>query len=115
QLVVGVDLAVKAVQTTLEQSTSSLKRSEIISSLAEISRVVKSSTAEKRAVLVVSDMIEHSSVTSFYGGGNSLRHIDPVKELKTAETRGLIGNFDGAAIYVLGAGILPPAPASVGA
>jgi hypothetical protein len=79
-----------------------------MASLKAISTKVNKSTARNKVVLIVSDMLENSSVSSFYANkGQSVNRIDPVKEMKTAEENRLFGDFNGAKVYVIGAGLLP--------
>lgn len=84
-----------------------LAKSDVLASLKAISARVKKSPARQKVVLLASDMLENSSVTSFYGArGESVRQIDPVKELKHAVEHDLVADFGGARIYVIGAGLL---------
>lgn len=88
-------------------ANASLGKSDVLASLKAISARVKKSPARQRVVLLASDMLENSSVTSFYGArGESVRQIDPAKELRDAVDHELIADFGGARIYVIGAGLL---------
>nr|WP_269809250.1 hypothetical protein [Enterovibrio nigricans] len=81
--------------------------SEVISSVAEISnQIVSASTAADKVVLLISDMLENSSAVSFYHSG-SVRMINPQQELDNVMSRNELGQFGGARIYVMGAGLLP--------
>ncbi len=102
----GVKLALAAIGDTIQQSSSDLAKSDVIGSLTETSRIVKVSQTPRRIVLVVSDMLENSSISSFYAN-NSVRKIDPVKELKAVEANSLFGDFGGASVFVMGAGLIP--------
>ena len=102
----GVRLAFDAVGKTLGGSSNELARSDLIASIAEGSRIVKASQVPRRIVLIVSDMVENSSIASFYAK-NNLRLIDPEKELATVERNRLFGDFGGASVYVMGAGLIP--------
>jgi hypothetical protein len=104
----GVKLALAAIGNTIMQSSADLAKSDVIASLSETSRIVKAAQAPRRIVFIVSDMLENSSVSSFYAN-NGVRKIDPVKELKGVETNRLFGDFGGASIFVMGAGIVPEA------
>lgn len=104
-------VAMQAIGTALRAgfggANTSLGKSDVMASLKAISARVKKSPAKQRVVLLASDMLENSSVTSFYGAkGESVRQIDPAKELKVAVEHDLIGDFGGASIYVIGAGLL---------
>lgn len=88
-------------------ASSALSKSDVMASLKSIAARVKKSPAREKLVLIASDMLENSSVTSFYDNkGTTVRHIDPAKELKLAADNDLLADFGGAKIYVIGAGLL---------
>jgi hypothetical protein len=86
---------------------STFSNSEILASLTKLSKQVRDSPADEKIVVIVSDLLEHSSATSFYKK-QTLRTIDPDVELANAEKLNLIGDFGGATVYVIGAGLLSP-------
>lgn len=94
-----------ALRTAFGESSGDIAKSDVLASLKDISGKVRQSQAAEKVVLLVSDMLENSSVSSFYAG-QSVRRIDPEREMKTASDSQLLGNFGGARIYVLGAGLL---------
>lgn len=95
------------VSQLLGNPLSNAANSDILLALSDISQqLIAPSPAGHRLVLLVSDMLEHSSITSFYSR-QTLRQIDPSSELAKVEEAGLVGNFDRTDIYVLGAGSLP--------
>jgi len=102
----GLDNALKAEKTILQSATSDLSKSDVLASIAEMSHLVKESTIPKRTVLIVSDMLENSSISSFYAK-NSVKRIDPSKEMKIVTHEKMLGDFSGADIYVMGAAIVP--------
>jgi hypothetical protein len=106
QLEYGIKLAMTSVGNTLAQSTTELARSDLFSSLSETSRIVKASTAPRRIVLLVSDMLENSSISSFYAK-NRIRQIQPDVELQVVRKENLFGDFGDASIFVMGAGVIP--------
>jgi hypothetical protein len=114
QLDYGRNLAMTSVGQTLAKSTVELAKSDLFSSLAETSRVVKGATAPRRIVLLVSDMLENSTISSFYAK-NRIRQIQPDVELQIVEKEKLLGDFGGASIFVMGAGIIPEVAARGGA
>lgn len=105
-------LVVKSLRTAFARSDPSLARSDILTALHDLSRRVGESPAERRLVLVVSDMLENSAITSFYQAGR-LRRIDPAAELKRVADSGIHGDFQGAQVYVVGAGAGAPASAAI--
>jgi hypothetical protein len=82
-------------------------RSEIMASLKQLSQRVAATRARDRIVIVASDLLEHSTATSFYRN-RGLKVIVPADEMRLALRLGLIGNFGGARVYVVGRGQLPP-------
>lgn len=94
-----------ALRTAFEGTSGEIAKSDVLASLKDISGKVRQSKANEKVVLLVSDMLENSSVSSFYAS-QSVRRIDPERELKLATDSQLIGNFGDARVYVIGAGLL---------
>jgi len=98
--------ATKALVAVLKGANKELPHSDIIKSLYDIStHRIKSSKASEKTVLLVSDMIEHSSITSFYHKG-TLKKIHSKTEMKKIKQSKHLGDFGSANIYVIGAGII---------
>jgi hypothetical protein len=98
--------APKALVTTLKGANKKLPHSDILKSLDDIAEhVIKPSKAKEKVVLLVSDMMEHSSITSFYSKG-SLKRIDTKSEMAKLKKSGYTADFDGAKVYVIGAGMV---------
>ncbi len=96
-----------SITQTFGATTNTIVRSDILKSLQELAKnTVKTSTAKQKTVFIVSDMLENSSITSFYYK-NGVKKIDPASELKIVEANKMFADFGGANIYVLGAGIVP--------
>lgn len=102
-------LAAQAVGTALRDafagSSGEIAKSDVLASLKDISGKVRQSPGTEKVVLLVSDMLENSSVSSFYAS-QSVRRIDPLHEMKLASDNQLLADFAGARLYVLGAGLL---------
>jgi hypothetical protein len=96
----------KALKTSFTGASNDIAKSDVLGSLKDISGMVKKSTAKRKVVLLASDMLENSSVTTFYAK-NAVRKIDPAKEIDLAVKNDLIGDFGGAEVYVIGTGLLP--------
>lgn len=96
----------RALARAMGVSAAHFANSEIMASLAHLSERVRLGPGRK-IVIVASDLMEHSSASSFYRRRN-LRLIDPRTELRNARTLDLVGNFDRAAVFVVGTGQLPP-------
>lgn len=105
QIDFGRKTAAAAINKALSGSSPDLAKSDIMGSLKELSSRVKTSRAKDKVVFVVSDMLENSSITTFYANKN-VRVIDPTAEFKKAEAAQMIGDFGGARVFVLGAGLL---------
>jgi len=98
--------ATKALVSTLKGANKKLPHSDILKSIDDIAKhIILPSQAKEKVVLLVSDMIEHSSITSFYAKG-SLRKIKTKTEMDTLRKSNYLANFDGAKIYVIGAGMV---------
>lgn len=98
--------ATKALVRTLKGANKKLPHSDILKSLDDIAEhIIKPSSAQEKVVLLVSDMIEHSSITSFYSKG-SLKKINSKKEMEKLKKSEYIADFSGAKVYVIGAGMV---------
>ena len=98
--------ATKALVRTLKGANKKLPHSDIIKSLDDIAtHIIKPSQAKEKVVLLVSDMIEHSSITSFYSKG-SLKKVNTKTELAKVKSSGHIADFSNANIYVIGSGVV---------
>lgn len=101
----AAQLAIQALQVTFNGTSSSIGKSDILTSLKDISSAVRHSAASRRVVLLVSDMLENSSITSFYAN-NAVRKIDPSREMLLVHSARALGDFSGAQVHVMGAGLL---------
>ncbi|HIF9268189.1 TPA: hypothetical protein ACX6Q4_003912 [Photobacterium damselae] len=80
---------------------------ELMGTLIDISKqVVTKSSAQRKVVVLISDMLENSDVTSFYSR-NQTRVIDPTKEIGLVKQANMFANFNGADVYVVGTGVIP--------
>lgn len=105
QLDYGRKTAAAALNRALAGGSAELARSDVMSSLKELSNRVRQSAAHDKVVFIVSDMLENSSISSFYANRN-VRALDPAVELKKAENAQQIGDYSGARVFVLGAGLV---------
>ncbi len=104
----AINLADQSIAHTMQASAESLDQSDIMAALKTISAAVRDDGAARKVVLLASDGLENSSVTSFYRAG-TMRLINPAVELAKAENAALVGNFGGAKVYVIGGALMPPA------
>lgn len=95
----------KAMKVAFTGSSGKIAKSDVFASLKDISGKVRQSTAQHKVILLASDMLENSSITSFYAN-QAVRKIDPEKELDLVENNQMLGDFGGARVYVIGAGLL---------
>ena len=94
-----------AMKSAFGDGSDNISKSDVLASLKDISIKVKQSKADRKVVLISSDMLENSSITSFYSK-QAVRLITPDKELKLAIDNQMLGDFGGAKVYVIGAGLL---------
>jgi hypothetical protein len=92
-------------QQAMQQASGQLAKSDVIQSLVELAKVIKSNPATRKQAFVFSDMLENSSITSFYSN-NSVKKLDVAKELALVEKSNMFADFGGAKVYVMGAGLL---------
>lgn len=98
--------ATKALVKTLKGANKKLPHSDIVKSLDDIAEhIIKPSNAKEKVVLIVSDMIEHSSITSFYSKG-SLKKVNAKSELAKIKKSDYLANFDAAKVFVIGTGMV---------
>jgi len=81
-----------------------IPKSDILFAFKDFSNVISETQAKRKIVLIASDMLENSIISSFYKSG-TLRKISSKSELKKVEVEELFGDFGGAEIYIIGAGI----------
>lgn len=103
QWLFGMRMAADAITKSMSGASDTLAKSDVESSIKSFSDVVRASKVKDRVVLIVSDMLENSSISNFYASKN-VRKIDPAKEMVAAKTNHAIGDFNGARVYVMGAG-----------
>lgn len=108
-----IDLQQKAAAKFMSQamiaafngSTDSLGKSDVLATMQELSKFIRATPAKTKIVLLASDMLENSSITSFYQN-QAVRKVDVQAEMKKVLTNNLLADFGGAKIYVVGAGLL---------
>ena len=103
----AIGLIDKAAQSALNAATSTLNKSDILSALKSVSAVIKDEPVKDKVLFLVSDALENSSITNFYSK-SSVAKIDPAKEIDKASAANMVGDFGGAKVYILGAGLLKP-------
>ncbi|MHA4869669.1 hypothetical protein ACXZ1M_18440 [Duganella sp. PWIR1] len=98
----------QALRAAYQGTSSHIAKSDIYASLKAVSSIIRQSAAPDKVVLVVSDMLENSSVANFYAQqGRTVRNISAARELRVVQDNHLLADFGGARVYVIGAGLLP--------
>jgi hypothetical protein len=82
-------------------------KTEILLNLSQvIAPIIAADEQSRQVLLLVSDMVENSDVTSFYVS-NTLKTIKPEQEIARVTQANMLSDFNQADIYVLGAGWVP--------
>lgn len=106
QLNFGRQKVAEAMTAAFDGASLEIPRSEIIGTLKDIStNIVAQSPSVDKQVLLISDMLENSSDMSFYAR-NTVRKIEPEKEVSQVADMGNFGDFGGAKVFVAGAGTI---------
>ncbi len=96
---------VRAIKQVLTNATSDIPKSEILFNLHRVAKHISEYKAKRKTLLIVSDMLENSSVTSFYQAG-SVRNINPDAEIANTKKNNLIAQFnDNVTVYIIGFGV----------
>jgi len=95
-------LVIRNLQQMFGRADLQLPNTELIGTLFLLAKQMRPIPHAKRYLFIISDMLEHSGITSFYSAGR-LRQLDPAHELSIVESLRLFPDFQGANVYVLGA------------
>jgi hypothetical protein len=95
----------EALRSMFINSSNGIEKSDVEASLKDISSKVARSKARRKLVLIASDMLENSSISSFYSK-QAVRRIDSVAEMNLVKQNSMLGDFANAEIYIIGAGLL---------
>ena len=103
-----VQLATKktndTILATMKQGSSDIPKSDILTALKEVGTIFKSRPEEEKILFIISDMMEHSTYTSFYEKGGDLKQIDPTQELSLLQKQNFSADLKGVKVWVLGGG-----------
>jgi len=105
QLAFARRLFAKTIAGAFGASDPRLAQSDILAAFRDLSRRVSEAPVNSRLVIIVSDMLENSSISSFYQAAK-LRRIEPGEELRKVALAGIRADFHGARVVVIGAGAL---------
>jgi hypothetical protein len=99
-------MAMDALSQALGKASTEIARSDVLASLQSFAdHVIAPSKAGHKTLLIASDMLENSSITTFYAK-QAVRRLDPAAEMQLVREKGLVPNLSGVRVYVLGAGLL---------
>jgi hypothetical protein len=95
-----------AIKSGFKPAEVEVPKSEIIGNLSRVLKTLlipSSETAAPKTVLLVSDMLENSDITTFYKH-NAVKPINVQSEIKKVKSGGYTTNWYGANVYIMGAG-----------
>jgi hypothetical protein len=96
----GFATCLQRARTELTNQNESHPSSALLETLIFVSSFLNADSASEKRVMLLSDMVQNSTVLSFYGKGA----LQPAAAIKTAETNKLLANFPGVSVIVAGAG-----------
>lgn len=102
-----------AMMEAFGNGSSELAKSDVIAAMKDVSVAMSSTQAPEKILFVMSDMLENSSISSFYEA-KGVRKIDPAIEIGKVKKVGMFGDYGGARVWVMGAGLVPEEGASKG-
>lgn len=100
--------AVGVMGRSFAQASPDLAKSDILAAIRDVALAMAASPAKRKVLFIVSDMLENSSITSFYGPGGRVRLLAPERELALTAKADMFAALNGATVDVLGAGLLAP-------
>ena len=93
-----------AIDRIFKDSQPTIAKSDIVSTIFEYSDHIKKGDANKKTLLIISDMFENSKITSFYENGH-VRSINPSMELQKVKLMNMLPNFgNNVTVYIVGLG-----------
>lgn len=92
------------IENILNKQKEKMVKSEILYALKDFAYIIKSDKSKHKIVIIFSDMLENSALTTFYYR-NSLRTLNPSREIAKLDKESMFADFGGANIYVIGAGL----------
>ena len=99
----AIRMADTTAQQVLQSATgASNQPNDILLALKTVAPVIAQDPARQKVLFLVSNGFENSSFAHFASGA-----FNPEQMLQQARTDGLLANFGGAQVFVLGAGITP--------
>ncbi|WP_299549772.1 hypothetical protein [uncultured Helicobacter sp.] len=102
-----IGFARKSVKNSIESSfgTNDIAKSDILYALKDFAKsAIAPLNAKRKIVILASDMLENSAITSFYTN-NAVREINSSKELNIVANNNLFADFGGAEVFIIGTGV----------
>ena len=97
---------VQSIKKSFLNPNDDIAKSDVLYALQDFGQnVISQVEAKEKIVILASDMLENSTITSFYAKG-ATRLIQPETELNKIEKSNLFSNFDNSKIYVIGTGLI---------
>ena len=97
---------VESIKKSFLNPNENIAKSDVLYALQDFGQnVISQVEAKEKIVILASDMLENSTITSFYAKG-ATRLIQPEAELNKVEKSNLFSNFDNSKIYVIGTGLI---------
>lgn len=97
---------IENIKKSFLKPNENIEKSDIFYALDDFGKnVISRVEADEKIVILASDLLENSTISSFYSKGTT-RIIDSKKEIQIVEKNNLISDFGGAALYVVGTGIV---------
>jgi len=94
-------------KSSLNAIDPKIPKSELLGSLKLLSKqLILKDEAEQKVVFLISDGLENSAITSFYGQGK-IRSVNPQKEISKIRRQGKIGYWKNTKVYMYGLGLMP--------
>ena len=99
----AIHMADTTAQQILQAATGAPNQpNDILLALKTVAPVIAQDPARQKVLFLVTNGFENSSFAHFASG-----NLNPEQMLQQARTQGLLANFGGAQVFVLGAGITP--------
>lgn len=96
----------KAIFESFQNTANAISRSDILFALKDFGEnIIKPTKAQRKIIILASDMLENSSISSFYSNG-AVRLISPKEEIDKVTKNNLFSHFEGAEVYVVGSGLI---------
>jgi hypothetical protein len=106
-------VALNAMSQAFNESRDEIYHTDIVRTVKEMSEYIKQYRSDVKSVLMVSDMLENSQITSFYYN-TRIRLIDVDKEIMKVSGKNMIGDFGrNVRVYILGLGFYNKAVSKV--